>query len=163
MLFCYSMLNLLATSSRSDSSDMITRFFLTLLFSFLTLTNIHAQSVSQTRSQLEQEIYSHTDLRKLDPPVTKLINQNKTNGLSLLTGIDRMFTVDIEGIRSEPTCRSVLNFLSLDPLVHKIRYTGGSRVQITTDLSISSVSMKELLSNHNVSANFIDQTLVLNK
>lgn len=142
---------------------MITRYFLILLLSFSILSDIHAQSVSETRSHLEQEIYSHTDPRKLDAPVTQLINQNKTKGLPILTGIDRMFTADIEGIQSESTCRSVLNFLSHDSLVRKVHYIGEKRVEIITDVTLSSVAMKELLSNHNVSANFIDQTLVLSK
>lgn len=135
-----------------------------LLITLVSLTSkITAQDTLANRVELEQTVYSKTDFRKLEPAVIQKINDNKVHNSSILNGIALLYIVDFANINSETSARTSLAFLYKTPEVISFYYTKVNRVFITTDVSLNSTALKDIILKNNQTANFIDQTLILKK
>ncbi|MFN9596986.1 MAG: hypothetical protein ACK560_09365 [Bacteroidota bacterium] len=121
-----------------------------------------APTPSNDRATIEQEVYAKTPQARLTLEVANKIESNKQQGLSILSGINKAFIIEIIGVNSKETCSSQLSPLSKYPWVLKINYHGFESVMIQIDVIKESTDLKNALQEVNIFANFIEQTLVIN-
>jgi hypothetical protein len=119
-------------------------------------------TLSKDRATIEQEVYAKIPLDRLSPDVLDKIETNKHNRLSILSGINKAFILEIAGVNSPETCSSQLASLSKYPWILKTIHVSGNRVMIQVDITKESLDLKSALQADNISANFIEQTLVIN-
>ncbi|MEO6490480.1 MAG: hypothetical protein ABIO04_11105 [Ferruginibacter sp.] len=104
-----------------------------------------------------------TDYNNMSPTVQSKINQNKATGKNLLDGVEKGFTVQIKSCATDSDHKRILSFMSVNKQFIRTEFVSAGLVKIIVEPTFDSVDLKESMSTHNISFNFLNRFYLLKK
>jgi hypothetical protein len=101
------------------------------------------------------------DFSQLPSDIQARMNLNKASGKSIMTGINRCYTVKIAVCNSAGATKKTLSFLHSEKKIKKVEFISDGIVKIITDPEYDSVLLKEKLAEKGLKFIFIDKVYCL--